>query len=438
MYIVFAYFTYTRHKKSATIIKFATFCVVYSIYCFSIFLLFGFNNNAVSILSTILIVIGAFVPTILCDFLLTVANVRKKEYWIAYIFPIVFILVSIYHATKSQIIDYGTHKFYSPNPVLVIGVPTLFLLLVIYTALRFRVAYRTIRSPDRIKFLKRLFMGIYIVIPAAIFDIAFYTKIFGVFPFSLPMLIGYVYQIMHILDLESLNRQRTEYIMSLTHELKSPLTPIQMLINGLESKIAPEPKTKEALQVIAYEIERYKNLINNLYLISNVELDRPEPIKINKEPIVLSRIVADVITIFRDGAGRKGIQLTHQSNGNNPTILVDSDLVRQVLINLISNSIKYTMSGGKVNVDVSYSEKRVYVSVSDTGAGIPKKDQSTIFEKFYRAENIKQTGEGGAGLGLSITKMIVEAHGGKIFVESKHGEGSKFTFYLPIEEPVGR
>jgi signal transduction histidine kinase len=437
IYIAFAYFTYVNHKKSSVINKFVALCIVYSVYCFCIFLLFAFNNDIITIFGIILHVIGCFAPAILCDVLLTVANIRKKEYWFAYIIPVIFIVISIYHAHKNQLLDHDIYKFYPPNLILAIGIPIFFVILIIYTYLNYRKEYKIIRSPDRLKFLKRLFIGVCMMIPAPIFDVTFLATGKG-FPVSMIVFVGYAYQIMHILDLEATNRRRVEYVMSLAHELKSPLAPIQMIIGGLESRLAPELKTKEAFQVITYEIERYKNLIDNLYLMSSLESNQPEPIKLNKRPVVLNNIITDVITLYRNGAERKGIQLTYQSNGNNPTILVDSDLFRQILINLISNSIKYTMSGGKVNVDISYGKERVYVSVSDTGAGIPKKDQNTIFEQFYRAENIKQTGEGGAGLGLSITKMIVEAQGGKIFFESKHGEGSKFTFYLPIEESVGR
>jgi len=212
------------------------------------------------------------------------------------------------------------------------------------------------------------------------------------------------------------------------------LTPIQMLINGLESKITPEPKTRKALEVVNYEIERYKNMVNNLYLITNLELNQPEPIKIRKSPIILNNIINDVITLFQFGAEQKGIQLTHQLNDNSPTVLADSDLIKQVLINLISNSIKYTSPGGKIDVEAFHNDKSARISVSDTGAGISRKAQKFIFERFYRAKNIEQTGEGGAGLGLSIAKFIVEAHGGRITVESKLGIGSKFTFYLPIAD----
>ncbi|MDQ1318092.1 MAG: two-component system, OmpR family, phosphate regulon sensor histidine kinase PhoR [Candidatus Poribacteria bacterium] len=438
IFIVFAYFSYVRLRENPAIIKFMAFCIVYSIYCFGLFLLFGFYSDVISSLGTIVIAAGPISLVFLCDFMLTLANVRKKVYWLAYILPIIFIFLSIYHSIKNQLIDYGIYKFYPPNNIIAIGTPTLFIILIVYTGLRFRTAYKVIYSPDRVKFLKRLFIGMYLFIPAPILDIAFIVARIGSFPFpfSILLFIGYMYQIMHILDLESSNRQRTEYIMSLAHELKSPLTPIQMLITGLESKIVPEPKTKEVLRVIAYEMERYKNLINNLYLISNVELGRPEPIKINKEPIVLSRIIVDVVTMFQDGAGRKGIQLTYKSNDNHFAVLVDKDLIRQVLINLVNNSIKYSISGGTIHIDIYYGDKRVYVSVLDTGPGISKKEQKFIFERFYRAENIEQTGEGGAGLGLTISKLIVDAHGGKISVESELGKGSKFTFYLPINDSI--
>jgi signal transduction histidine kinase len=434
IYIVFAYLAYVKNRKSPAIIKFVVFCIVYSVYCFSIFLLFGFDNDIISSLGTILIVVGTFVPAILCDFLLTVANIQKREFRLVYTVPIIFFFVSIYIAFTKELIVYDNYKFYPSDTALTVGVPAFFLIIILYTALRFREAYKTIYSPERLRFLKRLFMGIYLFIPATIIDIAFYAGHKGIFPFSLPMLIGYVYQITHILDLEATNQRRIEYVMSLAHELKSPLTPILMIINGLESKLAPEPKTKEALRVVTYEIDRYKNLINNLYLISSLELNRPDAIKINKKPVVLDSIITDVVMLFQFGAEQKCIRLTHQSDNNHSPILVDSDLIRQVLINLVNNSIKYTVPGGKVHVEISYSDKRVYVSVSDTGTGIPKKAQSIIFERFYRAENIEQMGEGGAGLGLAIAKIIVEAHGGKISVESELDKGSRFTFYLPISE----
>ncbi len=136
--------------------------------------------------------------------------------------------------------------------------------------------------------------------------------------------------------------------------------------------------------------------------------------------------------IFQKGAEQKGIKLAYKSNDDDLTIWADGDLIKQVLINLVVNGIKYTKSGGNILVETSYDDRFVYISVSDTGIGMSRKEQKLVFDKFFRAENIEQTGEGGAGLGLSIVKFIVEAHGGKIFVESHLGKGSRFTFFLPI------
>jgi signal transduction histidine kinase len=397
--------------------------------------MYAFKNDIISSVGINLHVIGgSFAPVILCDFLLTVANTRKKEYWFAYVIAFIFSISAIFYGLKNQLIEYDIYKFYPSNVILAISIPVFFIVLISYTYFCYWKIYKLIHSPYRLAFLKRMFIGVCLMTPGPILDVAFIALRIGVFPFSMVIFIGYIYQITHILDLEETNKRRLEYIMSLAHELKSPLSPIQMLINGLESRIAPDPKTKEALKVINYEIERYKNLINNLYLLANQELDQLDPTKIIKEPKYLNDITNDVITLFQFGAQQKGIQLTCQLSDTNPTILVDNNLIRQVLINLISNSIKYTTSGGKIHVETLYEDKKIYVSVSDTGAGIPQKAQSHIFERFYRAENIERTGEGGAGLGLSIAKFIVEAHDGKIFVESKIGEGSKFSFYLPITD----
>lgn len=430
-YIVIAYFAYMRPGRNSAIKKFVAFCLAYSVYCFSIFLLFGFDNDKISNLGTILIVIGTFVPVILCDFLLTVANAQKKIYWFVYLIPVIFIGIAIYHPRNNQLIDYDIYKFYPPNPILAIGVPMFFMILILYTWQCFKEQLKITYSPDRLKFLKRLFFGVFLFIPATMLDIAFIAANIGVFPFSFPMLIGYVYQITHVLDLETTNRQRVEYIVNLAHELKSPLTPIQMLISGLEHRLKLEPKEKEAMRIIAYETGRYKSLIDNLYFTSSLELNQPDVMKINKEPVVLNDIIADVVMLFQYGAGRKGVQLTDQLDDNLSHIRVDKNLVKQALINLVNNSIKYTLPGGKVCVKVTHDDANVYVSVTDTGIGISQKEQRSIFERFYRTENARNIGEGGGGLGLATTKFIVEAHGGTISVESEIGKGSKFTFTLP-------
>lgn len=433
-YFGIAYSTFIKYKKTPQIRRFIFLCIVYGLYCFGLFLLFMFDNDLISSIGTVIHVIGIFSPVVLCDFLLTVAEIRRKNYWFFYIFPTIFIFIAISHALNNELIDYAIYKFYPINRFLAFGIPIFFIIPILYTYLNYLGTYKIINISYRSKFLRQLFIGACLMIPAPIIDITFLAARKGVFPFSMVMSIGYIYQITHILDLEERNRQRTQYVMSLAHELKSPLAPIQMLVSGLENRIAPDPKIKEALKVINYEIERYKNLINNLYLMTNLELSKIESIKVVKAPVVLNNIINDVIMIFQKGAEQKGIKLAYRSNNSDQIISVDADLIKQVLINLIVNSIKYTDPGGNILLEACYSGDRVYISVSDTGIGMTKKDQKFIFDKFYRAENSRQTGEGGAGLGLSIAKFIVEAHGGKISVESQLGRGSRFTFSLPIKE----
>ncbi len=231
IYIGFAYFAYIRRRGDSAIKKFVAFCIVYSLYCFSMFLLFGFYDDAISRLGNILNVVGAFTLAILCDFLLTAVNVRKKEYWFAYLVPIIFLSVGIYHSFNTQLIEYENHKFPPRNLILASGIPIFFIGLILYTWWCFRAAYKITHSPTRLKFLKRLFRGVFLFIPAVILDILFIAAQKGIFPFSMPILVGYVYQIIHVLDLEAENRQRMEYVVNLVHELKSPLTPIQLLIS---------------------------------------------------------------------------------------------------------------------------------------------------------------------------------------------------------------
>ncbi len=436
IYLFIAYFVHRKSKRNLATKKFIRLCLTYSIYCFGIYLLFGFNNDFIVSFASVLIVTGTFCAVILLDFFLTFAGIQTKFFRLLYIIPTMFIFISIFHATNNELVDryinnQFAYRFYPKNDILVFGFPIFYVLLILYAVFHLRNSYQLIQ-PDRWKIIKRLFIGICLLIPAPALDVAFIAMQFGVFPFSLVMFLGFNYQIMNILDLEATNQQRLEYIVNLAHELKSPLAPIQMLVNGLENKIAPEPKIKEALKVINYEIERYKNMINNLYLLTNLELSNIESIKVIKSPVVLNDIINDVIMIFQKGAEQKGIKLAYKSNDDDLTIWADGDLIKQVLINLVVNGIKYTKSGGNILVETSYDDRFVYISVSDTGIGMSRKEQKLVFDKFFRAENIEQTGEGGAGLGLSIVKFIVEAHGGKIFVESHLGKGSRFTFFLPI------
>jgi two-component system phosphate regulon sensor histidine kinase PhoR len=128
---------------------------------------------------------------------------------------------------------------------------------------------------------------------------------------------------------------------------------------------------------------------------------------------------------------KEGITLSLEIKGDIPPLKVDVNYIDQVISNLIDNAIKYTPSGGKIDVIVEDLGKDIRVSVKDTGIGIPKEDLPRIFERFYRGDKSRSLSLGGVGLGLSIVKHIVEAHGGRVGVESEIGKGSTFYFTLP-------
>jgi NtrC-family two-component system sensor histidine kinase KinB len=174
------------------------------------------------------------------------------------------------------------------------------------------------------------------------------------------------------------------------------------------------------------EVERLKALVNNLLDLSKIEAGKME-MEFEKVPIEL--LFNKAISVMDSQAVEKGIQLTSEFSENVPDVKADSNKITWVLINLISNAIRYTQSGGMVKCSAKLIGDDVHISVNDNGAGIPIEYQTKIFEKFVQVKNSKETK--GSGLGLSICKEIVKAHGGTIWVESEPGRGSMFTFTLP-------
>ncbi len=169
-------------------------------------------------------------------------------------------------------------------------------------------------------------------------------------------------------------------------------------------------------------------LINDLLDLSRIESGRG--FKISKAPIKIKGIILENIDVFKHQSNKHTFKL------NLPDDLVkieaDKDKINQVIENLISNAVKFSPQGGEITVSVERAKDELKVNVSDNGIGIPEKDLPHIFEKFYRASNASSEAIGGTGLGLGIVKYIVESHGGKISVESKLGEGSTFSFVLPV------
>lgn len=224
------------------------------------------------------------------------------------------------------------------------------------------------------------------------------------------------------------DRLKSEFISSMSHELRTPLTSIKGYSTSLlrEDVTWDQTTTKEFLTTIDQKADELKDLIDKLLQTTKIE---GGAIRLEKEPIVLGRVVQKVL---KDNAFRSPKhELTSDFPLGIPIVEADLRYLEQVLHNLVQNAIKYSPGGGKITVTGYKDKNEVVVSVRDEGIGIAPDQLGKVFDRFYRVDNIVGRRVGGTGLGLSIAKGLVEAHGGKIWVESEPGRGSTFFFSLP-------
>jgi signal transduction histidine kinase len=218
------------------------------------------------------------------------------------------------------------------------------------------------------------------------------------------------------------------FISNVSHELKTPLTVIQGHVAAIGEGLADDDPRQTSRRIVAQEAVRLTQLVDNLLLLSRLEM--PDFV-LERHPVNLEAVAEDAILQLSDLAETHHVSLGLQKEGSLPRIVADRARLKQVLINLLDNGIKYNRQGGTVTVRLSADEERVTVRVTDTGEGIPPQDLPHIFEKMYRVERRQGRYVEGSGLGLSIVQRIVEQHGGDISVTSQMGEGSTFTVTLP-------
>ncbi|HEY80356.1 MAG TPA: HAMP domain-containing protein [Anaerolineae bacterium] len=231
--------------------------------------------------------------------------------------------------------------------------------------------------------------------------------------------------------LEALFEKQRRFSADISHELRSPLTTILGNLSLLRrAENLPEEERDDMLTEIRSEAERMHRLISDLLLLSQAESGR-HPLHL--ELVELDHIMMQAFRMAQRRAGEKlDIQLVHLDRAR---VMGDADRLRQVLDNLINNAIRYTPEGGKIVLSLICEDVWAVIRVADTGQGIAPEDLPHIFDRFYRADKARTRAAGGAGLGLSIVKWLVEAHHGQIFVESTLGEGATFDIHLPLAEP---
>lgn len=247
--------------------------------------------------------------------------------------------------------------------------------------------------------------------------------------------VGMVSVLSDITKQRELDKLKSDFISNVTHELRTPLIATQKAVTLLLTKSLGYISNAQEnfLTVADKNLKRLSHLINDLLDLSKLESGKLELIK---EPALVNSIADSTVDDLSSWADAKKIKIEKEYQENLPTVNVDSDRITQALTNLIGNAIKYTPEKGNITIKAFLEEdgKVVEVNVIDTGPGIPNKDLTKIFDKFYQAGERTMTDVSGTGIGLTIAKEIVESHGGKIWAESEEGKGAKFAFTLPLAD----
>lgn len=229
---------------------------------------------------------------------------------------------------------------------------------------------------------------------------------------------------------------RNDIVRTVSHELRTPLSiekeGISLLLDGMLGSVNPEQK--EILETVMRSIDRLSRMITNLLDISSIETGK---IKLLQERTELVNLVKDVAFEFKKRAGEKNIDFSKKLPGREVWVLADQDKITQALSNLVDNAIKFTPEGGSVEISLEASKDRAECCIRDTGVGIAPENIAKMFEKFQQFSRTAGPGEKGFGLGLSITKGIIEMHKGRIWAASELGKGTQIMFTLPLQAKKG-
>jgi PAS domain S-box-containing protein len=242
---------------------------------------------------------------------------------------------------------------------------------------------------------------------------------------------GVVTLLQDVTRFKDLDRMKSEFIATVSHELRTPLTSLSMGIDILSQGVvgAVNQHQKELLVAAKDDSERLRKLVKDLLDLSKLESGKYE---MKKEFVDFRRLVAEAVRPLRLPFEEKQIQLEFDVPERFPALFADPHQLIWVVTNLLSNALRFTDPGGSVHLTAKEEKDKLLVTVSDTGHGIPREHQETVFEKFVQVKSPTETTPGSVGLGLAIAREVVESHGGRIWLESTVGVGSTFFFTLPI------
>ena len=240
---------------------------------------------------------------------------------------------------------------------------------------------------------------------------------------------GAVLVLHDITELRRLERVRRDFVANVSHEFKTPLTAIQGFAETLlGGALDDRANRKRFVEIIREHARRLARLTDDLLKLARIEAGRLE---VEFRPVSVEGLVTSCVETTRLRAEAKGLQIQVRLEERLPAVRGDAAQLGEVLQNLVDNAVLYTPPGGQIDVLARSNGREVVVTVVDTGIGIPESDLERIFERFYRVDSDRSREAGGTGLGLAIARHIVDAHGGRIWVESAVGQGSRFHFSVP-------
>ena len=240
-------------------------------------------------------------------------------------------------------------------------------------------------------------------------------------------------------ELQRLEHAQQDFLANVSHELSTPLTAVRLLAETLEDIIDTDPdKAQQFVEKIEKEVQYLTGMVAELLELSRIESGQ---LSMTIEPIESAQLVREAMARMLPLAQRHRVRLLTDIQQGKTMVAADSKLIMRVLVNLVHNAIKFTPSGGKIVIGTALQKGQQRFFVQDTGVGIRTEDLPRVFERFFKTDRARSKadfigpGGGGTGLGLAIARQVVDAHGGRIMAESLLGEGSTFTFTLPVAVP---
>ncbi len=229
--------------------------------------------------------------------------------------------------------------------------------------------------------------------------------------------------------IESLDDMRKGFVADVSHELRTPMTTITGFIDGILDGTIPESEHEKYLTIVSEEAHRMSRMVSAFLDIAKIQSGQ---ITFVKKPFDIVEATGKVLFAFEDKITQSGINLTFNYPDESVIAVGDYDAIYRVIYNLVDNAIKFTNTNGKIEIDISVIDKKVNVSVYNTGLGISKEDAAHIFERFYKADKSRGLNKKGTGIGLFLVKNIIKEHGEDIILSSKESEFAKFTFTLTL------